>query len=114
MQNLKFIGYKELGNKEEPEIKDFLMKEKYEGQDIIVNYLKNLRINKDICVSTAVPKDIFTGETIKTEDICISDGIYAWSITLSYYVKKYNLRLPKDFEEHILNRFHEVFTKKIQ
>ncbi len=36
------------------------------------------------------------------ERVCISDGVYVWSNILSYYVDKYNLRLPKDFEEHIL------------
>lgn len=100
---VKFIGYEELGNKGKPKLKDCLEHKKYDGQDKIVNYLKNTRTTKALCVATGIPKDIFTNESIKMERICLSDGVYAWSNILAYYVEKYNLRLPEEFEQHILN-----------
>lgn len=33
----------------------------------------------------------------------MTDGKFTWNTTLAYYVENYNLRLPKDFEEHVLS-----------
>ncbi len=56
----KFVGYKELGNENMPNLKDCLEEKKYYGQDKIVRYLKGTRNTKELFVSTAIPKDIFT------------------------------------------------------
>lgn len=32
----------------------------------------------------------------------MTDGQYSWNNALPYYVRKYNLRLPKQFEEMAL------------
>lgn len=98
----KFVGYAELGDTDGPKMKDCFEAKRYEEQDRIVRYLKGTKSAKELFVSTAIPKDVFTNESIKMEDICMGDDIYAWSNILSYYVDKYNLRLPKEFEEHIL------------
>ena len=37
----------------------------------------------------------------------MNDGIYSWSNDLAYYVEKYNLRLPADFVNHVLNQSSE-------
>ena len=33
----------------------------------------------------------------------MNDGVYTGFNTLVYYVDKYNLRLPEDFEKHVLS-----------
>ena len=37
------------------------------------------------------------------EVIFMNDGKYSWTSTLIYYVEKYNLRLPLEFEKYVLN-----------
>lgn len=81
-------------------MKKHFEKEKYAGQGEIVYYLRH---GKDDMASMSIPKDVFTGESIKEEKLRMNDGTYMWWSTLAYYVEKYNLRLPKEFENHILN-----------
>lgn len=73
----------------------------YEGEKVIANYLKHG--HKGI-VQIGVPKDVFTGETIRMEKIVMDDGEYIWPNVLAYYVEKYHLRLPKDFEDKVLKK----------
>lgn len=98
-----YIGeYKEFNpNFDYPSIKTFFESSKYDGQDKIANYLRH---GKKTIVSAQIPKDVITGKTIRMEKIGMNDGVYTWFNTLSYYVEKYNLRLPKEFEEHILSQ----------
>ena len=51
-----------------------------------------------------IAKDVFTGDQISNEMIGMNDGEYTWFNTLAYYVEKYNLRLPKEFEDKILKK----------
>ena len=68
---------------------------------MIARYLENG--SPSFCsVSPAI--DVFTGEIIPGENIYREDGEYSWNHALSYYVRKYNLRLPKEFESHVLSR----------
>lgn len=96
-----YIGrFKEFNpNYDFPSIKEYFSPSKYAGQDKISYYLRHGK--KDL-VSLEVPKDAITGETIAMEKIGMNDGVYTWYNTLAYYVDKYNLRLPKDFENYIL------------
>lgn len=98
---MEFIGkYKEFCEKNEyPSIKDSFESEPYEGQDVIINYLKNGTVDM---ASVELPKDILTNEPLNIEKLGMNDGKYSWWNILAYYVEKYNLRLPKEFEEHIL------------
>ena len=82
-------------------MKDHFSEKPHEGQDKIVQYLR--QCTEDM-FSMRIPKDVFTGETIKGGMIGYNDGKYSWWSTLAYYVEKYNLRLPKEFEEHILSK----------
>jgi hypothetical protein len=84
-----------------PSMKDSFMKEPYEGQEDVVSYLKN---GKKTYARTETPKDVFTGETIPVESYGMTDGEYSWNSVLPYYVEKYNLKLPKEFEEKVLNK----------
>ena len=76
-------------------------KDVYPGKEKIVKYLTTGKIDM---ASLELPKDVFTGERIRMEKLGMNDGIYMWWNTLAYYVDKYNLRLPEDFEKHILKQ----------
>ena len=71
----------------------------YPGQEKIVEYLRNGNIDM---ISTASTVDCFTGKKIPGDKLGMNDGKYTWWNTLAYYVEKYNLRLPEEFEKHIL------------
>lgn len=82
-------------------MKKFFEEKPYTGQDKIVQYLKN---GTEDMFSMKIPKDVFTNKVIPGRMIGLNDGKYCWWNTLAYYVENYNLRLPKEFERHILNQ----------
>ena len=96
-----YIGeYKELNpHSDFPSMRDSFEAKAYEGKKRIVQYLKT---GTPDMVSFCLPKDVFTGEPIHMTPTGMNDGVYTWFNTLAYYVEKYNLRLPIDFEKHIL------------
>lgn len=98
-----FVGkYEEFSpNRGYPSIMSSCEDRPYEGQDRIAKYLKN---GTNDMVRMELPKDVFTGERIPMEYIGMNDGEYTWFNILAYYVEKYNLRLPKEFEDKILAR----------
>ena len=98
-----FIGkYKEFNpNHNFPSITEFFSDTPYEGQDRIVKYLKN---GTEDMLRFAVPKDVLTGDPIMIRNVGMNDGEYTWFATLAYYVEKYNLRLPEEFEKKILSQ----------
>ena len=71
----------------------------YANKEKIVEYLMSGSVDM---VSAELPKDVLTGQVITGEKLGMSDGKFAWWNTLAYYVEKYNLRLPEEFENHIL------------
>lgn len=97
-----YIGkYDELNpGKGYPSMRDSFSDAPYKGKDKVIQYLTNK--NTDI-VSAKIPRDVFTNEEIPMEPIGMNDGEYTWFTTLAYYVDKYNLRLPMEFETKILN-----------
>ena len=44
-------------------------------------------------------RDVITGELIPDEALCLTDGEYHWRSDITYYVEKYNMRLPQEFIE---------------
>lgn len=82
-----------------PSIKPFLHEKPYSLKSTVLDYLKKGNIHM---VTASKPVDIFTGETICYELVYMDDGVYSWSSKLIYYVEKYNLKLPEDFEKHVL------------
>ena len=85
-----------------PSIKDSFQAERYPGQDMIIEYL---RTGGEVCMARPGSDiDKFTGEKIGFESYLKNDGEYSWYSYLSYYVDKYNLRLPEDFEQHVRKR----------
>lgn len=97
-------NFTEYGSDNGISIRDRLSPTPYEGQDKIVDYLR--RKGKPTAASTQIPTDRLTGERIKgeIEFVFYSDGIFRWVSDLAYHVEKYNLRLPKEFEDYVLGK----------
>lgn len=90
--------WKEFNAEAVKSIKDDFESEPYPGQWKLLRYLRNGKVT---IASTCVAKDIITGENISAL-YYMTDSEYQWLSTLEYYVGKYNLRLPLEFEEKIL------------
>ncbi len=87
-----------------PKIKDCIDKENiaYEGKEKIIRYLETQ--GKPKIGSGLYPKDIYTGEIISKYRSIQSDGVYSWPSVIPYYMRKYNLRMPKVFEDYVLSK----------
>lgn len=98
------IGYREYGADDAPSLLDCCEKEPYDGKEKIVFYLQNK--GRATMASTGVARDRLTNERIKGEfqSVYYTDGKYSWCNDLAYHVEKYNLRLPKEFEDYVLNQ----------
>ena len=72
-----------------------------EHKEKILKYMKS-------CVSSssapAVLTDVFTGDKINVPLECKSDGVYGWRTDYIYYIEKYDLKIPEDFVQHVLNK----------
>lgn len=66
----------------------------------ILAYLNN---GKLILASPSSAVDVFSRERIDQTNCILTDGEYSWSNSLGYYIQKYNLQIPKEFENKILN-----------
>lgn len=83
-----------------PSIKDHLQKEPYKSKDAILKHLRNGHVHM---VTASRIVDVISGKTTNIELVFMDDGKYSWSSSIPYYVEQYNLRLPEEFEKHILN-----------
>lgn len=83
-----------------PSIKDSIQEKPYKSKAAIVDHLKNGNTHM---VTASRIVDIFSGEPTNKELVHMNDGKYSWSSKITYYVEHYNLKLPKDFEDHVLN-----------
>ena len=82
-----------------PSMKEHFQDEPYKGKTAILEYLLNGNVHM---VTASRITDVFTGEKVGTELVYMDDGKFSWSSKLPYYVDKYNLRLPEEFEKHVL------------
>lgn len=89
-----------------PSIMDALEKEPYQAKEAVLEYLRNGNV---YLVTASRFEDIFTKENTKHELFCMTDGKYSWSSAIPYYVEHYHLRLPKDFEDHVLSNSQAAF-----
>lgn len=85
-------------------MRDSFEVEEYPNKKRIVEFLRNGTV--DLAKGSRL-KDVFDGEVIPDEVLIMSDGRYAWTNIIAWYVEKYNLRLPKDFEKYILEKDDE-------
>jgi len=97
---MRYIGYDELEpGQGYPKMTESFEDGPYPHQKTIVWFLRHGNVE---CVQASRERDVFTGKWIPTEVLVMSSEDFYWSNELAYYVERYNLRLPKDFEEHIL------------
>lgn len=82
-----------------PSMKQSMEEKPYDGMDRIVEYLKN---GKKTYAAGGPEHDFFTGKVIPGERCGMTDGEFSWASSLAYYVERYNLRLPPEFESHVL------------
>lgn len=67
----------------------------------ILSYLKCYRA---IAFTSQPVFDIFTGKQVGAADNGRSDGEYMWYESEIYHFEHYDMRLQKDFIEHVLKR----------
>ncbi len=89
-----------------PSIKDYVSDIPFEGKQEVIDYLKHG--GTEVLYSMVSEKDVFTGNNIKLPDVGRSDEKYTWWTSLAYYVDKYNLRLPKEFEEYAIQKYSKL------
>lgn len=77
-----------------------LLKHHTRGQKVIAEYLKKGEL---VLAKAGKDEDVFTHERIPDEAGLRTDGKYSWNANLHYYVEKYNLKLPKEFEKKVLD-----------
>jgi hypothetical protein len=75
----------------------------------IIAYLDSGEV---ILASPSRSVDVFSGEMIGHTKCIRTDGTFSWSDSLSYYVRKYNLRLPAEFLDKILDTQIENYMEK--
>lgn len=66
----------------------------------ILKYLKSLPI-AGVCPMSV--EDIFTGEALEQAGV-IDDGAFRFPIDFIHYYEKYNIGIPIEYENHILNQ----------
>lgn len=103
----KFLGkYIEFNkDKDYPSMEEDFCAFPYEGKEMVIKYLE---LGEKTVAACGRARDFFTGELIPGERCLMTDGEYSWPSSLSYYVGKYNLRLPSEFVEKVMrNGEHE-------
>lgn len=101
MNRLILNYFKEYGAENAPSIAEACTKEPYTGKEKIVRFLKE---KGEVGLVTAKsPSDRITGERIGGELVTRETDEFIWWSDLAYHVEKYNLHLPKEFEDYVLN-----------
>lgn len=99
MTNLMML-WNEFSGMDVPSIRSSFEEATYFGQDDIIRYLENGKVKLP---SAGVGVDLITGDVVSVQHAIMTDGEYTWDSMFPYYVKKYNLRLPKEFEEKVFS-----------
>ncbi len=101
--NLTSVGYfKEMldGSPSDPSIKDYVNKGTSSLIDKICAYLDN---GVPLIVSPGTALDVIDeAKGVAGSPSILTDGKWAWSGVLSYYVKNYNLQLNDEFIETMI------------
>lgn len=58
-----------------------------------------------VLAATSTDNDILTGEKIAPTRCILTDGEFSWPNSLGYYVEKYNLEIPRELEDKIVNSY---------
>lgn len=92
--------WKEFNPDADKSIKDDFMENPSPSCKKLITYLNNGEIK---LAAPEREKDVISGDEIGKTHCILTDGEYSWSSSLAYYVEKYNLSLPKEFEEKIIS-----------
>lgn len=65
----------------------------------VLHYMKTAPV---ISAAAAAMRDVLTEEFTGRELLVHSDGEYLWRSDATYYVEKYDMELPQEFIQHIL------------
>lgn len=99
MIKLDLLNYKEFGAGDAPSIRGSFEPKPYPGMERIIRYLEG---GKPHLFSPQFGVDAISGERVADSYMICGDGEYSWSSMLPYYVRKYNMRLPAEFEAKVL------------
>lgn len=91
------LMWKEFGATEAPSITTAFSPYGFPGKEKVLRYLETK--GKFMACSPRHGYDVITGKKATDEYFYYSDGEYSWNSMIPYYVKKYNMRLPKEFEK---------------
>lgn len=84
-----------------PAMKDNLSPEPYKTKPLVLKYLQSGRAH----IATAARiVDVYSGETTNFTLLHLNDGEFSWTTKLIYYIDRYNLRLPAEIENKILEK----------
>lgn len=98
----KTVGlFLELGDDDAPSLADARGKRPPANQAQVVAYLK---AGKVLVMSPGLVKDAFDRGTLAGTRSMRTDGVYAWPDSLAFYVERYQVELPAEFEEHMAKR----------
>lgn len=99
MLNKLLLDYIEFGARKGSSVCFTFEDQPYPGMEKIISYLEKGHKLRTVCRPGI---DSFTGNRVMRKRKILTDGTYAWSSMLLYYVKTYNMRLPSVFEEKVL------------
>ena len=94
----KLFAYREFRGIFYPSLENFFRDTPGEKQEELIRYLKEG--GKVVRVMEGPVYDYFSGEFACDNMEIRDDGVYNWNSVLAYYVEKYNMELPEDFQEH--------------
>lgn len=94
------MNYIEFGVPNAESINKYFSESPYEHQEELISYMRTCGKEKCVC---GLAYDVVNNESLGTRKI-LNDGTYSWTNDLIYYVEKYNLLLPDDFIQHVLNQ----------
>ena len=95
-------NWKEFNPLSKRSIKEDFYKNPSPIQEKIISYLDNGEI---ILASPSKQIDVVSGKEINQTNYILTDGEYSWSSSLKYYILKYNLHVPTEFEEKITKEY---------
>jgi len=99
---LKYVGnFIEIGYDDDPTAPSLASargKRTADNKQQVVDYLRSAIT---FIVSPGRDDDVFDPSKSAGSSSIATDGVYVWPRTLAYYVEKYDVELPPDFEAHM-------------
>ena len=103
MKLKKYGFFKELrhGDENGISLKVLINKNASTNEDKFVKYLKKGVV---FIACPGIVKDVLDekGGIIGSPHI-LTDGVWAWPADLIYYIEKYHIKIPNDFEKHMMD-----------